>query len=234
MKKGMDVEKAIAILIASHVLADFLLQPDWLVNRKKMPLFCLLHGLIHAALIYAVYQAWSCWVLPTAVLVTHMVIDLAKQKWALDTPRAFALDQGAHVLSLIGIGWLLIVTGWMPPFTGLGYKPIIGFAGFIGTVLAAGCFVGKVASGIKDRNNLQIDGLENGGAMIGNLERALIFLLVFINQPAGIGFLVAAKSILRFEEAKKQKLAEYVLIGTLLSFSLAIAIATTTRWATRL
>lgn len=70
--------------------------------------------------------------------------------------------------------------------------------------------------------------------MIGNLERALIFLLIFIGYPAGIGFLVAAKSILRFEEAKKQKLAEYVLIGTLLSFSMAIAITVITQWAMRL
>lgn len=225
------MEKAIAILIAAHVLADFLLQPDWLVNRKEMPLFLLLHGSIHAALVYGVYQAWPCWALPLAVLVTHMVVDLAKQKWASDTPKAFAWDQGVHIISLAVIGWLLAGTGWMPPFTGLGYKLIIGFAGFVGTVLGAGYFVGKVAGGIKDRNNLQIDGLVNGGAMIGNLERALIFLLVFIHQPAGIGFLVAAKSILRFEEAKKQKLAEYVLIGTLLSFSLAIAVAVTAQWA---
>ena len=142
--------------------------------------------------------------MPLIVFLTHLAIDLAKQQLTSDTPRAFAWDQGAHILSLIGIGWLLTETGWMPPFPGVGYKLIIGFAGFIGTVLGTGYFVGKVASGIKDRKNLQIDGLENGGAMIGNLERALIFLLVFINQPAGIGFLVAAKSILRFEEAKKQ------------------------------
>jgi hypothetical protein len=48
--------------------------------------------------------------------------------------------------------------------------------------------------------------------------------------PAGIGFLVAAKSILRFEEAKEQKLAEYVLIKSLLSFSIAIALSAATRW----
>ena len=59
----------------------------------------------------------------------------------------------------------------------------------------------------------------------------LIFLFIFIGQPAGIGFLVAAKSILRFEEARQQKLAEYVLIGTLLSFSLAVALAAATQWA---
>ena len=57
------------------------------------------------------------------------------------------------------------------------------------------------------------------------------FLFIFIGQPTGIGFLVAAKSILRFEEAKEQKLAEYVLIGSLLSFSTAIAMSAATRWA---
>jgi hypothetical protein len=56
-------------------------------------------------------------------------------------------------------------------------------------------------------------------------------LFIFIDQSAGIGFLVAAKSILRFEEAKEQKLAEYVLIGSLLSFSIAIALSAVTKWA---
>ena len=228
------MERSIAILIAAHVMADFLLQPNWLVNRKGRFPFLLLHGLTHAAFVYAFYQAWASWALPLAILVTHMAIDFAKQRAAKDTPKAFAWDQGIHILSLVGIGWLLTDMCLIPPFAGFGYKLIICFAGFIGTVLGAGYFIGKVVDAIKDQNNLQIDGLENGGALIGNLERALIFLLIFIGEPAGIGFLVAAKSILRFEEAKKQKLAEYVLIGTLLSFSLSIAIATATRWAMNL
>lgn len=63
------------------------------------------------------------------------------------------------------------------------------------------------------------------------MERSLIFLLFIIGQPEGVGFLVAAKSILRFEESKKQKQAEYILIGTLLSFSIAIAISSLTLYA---
>ncbi len=94
--------------------------------------------------------------------------------------------------------------------------------------------MGKVAKEMRENNQLKIDGLKGGGARIGSLERAMIFLLIFINQPAGIGFLVAAKSILRFEEAKNKKLAEYVLIGTLMSFSLAIAIASMSKWAMNL
>ncbi len=83
----------------------------------------------------------------------------------------------------------------------------------------------KVAEQLIKQNQLQVAGLKGGGKLIGQLERALIFLLVLIGQPAGIGFLVAAKSVLRFKESEEQKLAEYVLIGTLLSFGLAIALS---------
>jgi len=225
------MEKTTAVLIAAHFLGDFLLQPDWLVRRKKQMPFMLLHGVIHSALVYVLYQEWTAWQLPLVVLVLHAAIDMVKQHCTSDTAASFAWDQAAHILSLTGVGWLFISIGWQPTFSGHGYAWLVGFAGLIGTVQGAGHFVGRVATRIKEQNQLEINGLENGGAMIGNLERALIFLLIFIGQPAGIGFLIAAKSILRFEEAKKQKLAEYVLIGTLMSFSLAIAIATATRWA---
>ncbi len=103
-------------------------------------------------------------------------------------------------------------------------------AGFMMTVFGSGLLVAGVAGWIVRENNLHLNGLKNGGRLIGQLERALIFLLILIGQPGGIGFLVAAKSILRFEEAKKQPLAEYVLIGTLLSFTLAIAVSAFTMW----
>jgi hypothetical protein len=225
------MEKTIAVLIAAHFLGDFLLQTDWLVDRKKQLPFMLFHSVIHSALVYVLYQQWAAWQLPLAILALHVTIDLVKQRCASDTAASFAWDQAAHILSLIGVGWLFLKMGWQPSFSGQFYVLLIGFAGFIATVQGSGYFIGKVAARIKEKNDLVIDGLENGGAMIGNLERALIFLLIFIDQSAGIGFLVAAKSILRFEEAKKQKLAEYVLVGTLLSFSLAIAIATATQWA---
>ncbi len=83
---------------------------------------------------------------------------------------------------------------------------------------------------ILDENNLSINGLKNGGKLIGQLERLLILILIYIGQPIGIGFLIAAKSILRFEEAKKHKVAEYVIIGTLLSFTLAIMFSSVAVW----
>jgi len=102
-------------------------------------------------------------------------------------------------------------------------------AGFIATVQGSGFLVAIFTKRLINENNLELAGLLNGGKLIGQMERCLIFLFIFIGQPAGIGFLVAAKSILRFEKAKDQKLAEYVLIGSLLSFSMAIALSSVTR-----
>ncbi|HVZ56246.1 MAG TPA: hypothetical protein VG870_06270 [Chitinophagaceae bacterium] len=51
----------------------------------------------------------------------------------------------------------------------------------------------------------------------------LIFIFVMENQFEAIGLLIAAKSILRFREnILTQNKTEYLLVGTLISLSLAI------------
>jgi hypothetical protein len=224
------VEKTTLLILASYVIAEFFFWPDWFVKRQAKFVYIVLHGLIHAMTSYVILQAWTCWQLPLGVLLAHCIINGIKQTTKQDGTKTFLLEQGVHVASLLMLVWFLVDKGWLGGFSGVGYRSIITFAGFIATVQGAGGLVSRVAGRLKKENNLELNGLINGGAAIGCLERALIFLLVFINQPAGIGFLVAAKSILRFEEAKKQTMAEYVLIGTLLSFSLAIAIASVTKW----
>ncbi|MEX0600221.1 MAG: DUF3307 domain-containing protein [Rhodothermales bacterium] len=75
-------------------------------------------------------------------------------------------------------------------------------------------------------------GLKHGGRTIGQLERALIFVFVLIDQYAAIGFLVAAKSIFRFGELRERSNrmeAEYIIIGTLISFLWALVAASLTR-----
>lgn len=73
-----------------------------------------------------------------------------------------------------------------------------------------------------DRND---NSLENAGNYIGILERLFVFCFIITGHFEAIGFLLAAKSIFRFgdlKEAKDRKLTEYVLIGTLLSFGIAL------------
>jgi len=223
------MEKIAALLIAAHAFGDFALQPTWLVARRRQLRYLVIHTGIHAILVYVILQAWACWQASVVVFIAHTVIDWTKVRLP-DATRWFVADQAAHILVLMGVAWWLVASGLMTSFAGGGYQLLVLLGGFILTVRGAGFLVGKFAQHLAQANQLELNGLENGGKWIGLFERALIFVLIFIREPAGIGFLVAAKSILRFEEAKDQKLAEYVLIGTLLSFSLGIALS----WLTRL
>ncbi|MEO7597659.1 MAG: hypothetical protein ABIV50_01920 [Opitutus sp.] len=63
----------------------------------------------------------------------------------------------------------------------------------------------------------------NRGRVIGLLERGLIYAFVLSGQFGAIGFTLAAKGFTRFKELENRGFAEYVLIGTLLSSSIAMA-----------
>jgi hypothetical protein len=60
------------------------------------------------------------------------------------------------------------------------------------------------------------------GRIIGIIERILIYYFIIEGSLASIGFILAAKSFTRFKELDDKDFAEYVLIGTLLSTSLAL------------
>ena len=72
---------------------------------------------------------------------------------------------------------------------------------------------------IKDKS------LPNAGKWIGYLERTLVLTFILTNSIEGVGFLLAAKSVFRFGDLNKAndiQVTEYILIGTLTSFAIAI------------
>ncbi|MDB5021634.1 MAG: hypothetical protein JWQ28_2761 [Pedobacter sp.] len=75
-------------------------------------------------------------------------------------------------------------------------------------------------------------GLASAGKWIGICERMLILTFVLMQQYTAIGFLMTAKSILRFseKEANTQLKTEYVLVGTLVSFTSAAMIGVLLRF----
>ncbi len=227
------MERLIAVLIAAHMVADFLLQPDWLAQGKREGRMLLVHGAIHGAVAYLAVQAWGAGMVPLIVLLSHVVIDAIRARCP-NIATTFVVDQAAHGAALIGAAALLRSCGGPVGFDGAGYAVLVGIGGFVATVLGSGYLVGNVTKRLLVESNFKVDGLEGGGRLIGQLERALIFIFVMVGYLQGIGFLVAAKSILRFRETEQQKMAEYVLIGTLMSFALAIALATATKWAMEL
>lgn len=162
--------------------------------------------------------------------VTHLLIDGIKLVYQRDKTRRlwFFLDQILHVLVILVCWfnysrpdfsilfiyeqkiWLLVVGALMLT------SPT---AIIIKMIIAKWLPVGDVK---------KTSSLQEAGRYIGMLERLLIFLFVCTHHFEAVGFLLAAKSIFRFGDLKDAhdiKLTEYVLIGTLLSFGIALLVS---------
>jgi hypothetical protein len=69
----------------------------------------------------------------------------------------------------------------------------------------------------------QVDEVEyNRGRLIGSIERLLLAGMVAAGSYAALGFLVAAKGLVRSKDLERHDFAEYFLIGTLSSTALAV------------
>lgn len=228
------MEKLIIILIAAHVISEFFLNSNEVARSKYKLRFLFISAAVPALTSFLLLQAWFCWIVPLYVFVLHALIKFMKARFLENTPRMFIVIQTIYIAFLILLAWILVYFDFLTAFLGGGYEIIVYIGGFIAAVRGTGMLISKVMKRLNPNNELGLDGLKEGGRLIGELERTLIFIFLAIGQPMGIGFLLAGKSILRFHEATKQKLAEYVLIGTLLSFALAIGIAFLTMWAAAL
>ncbi|MCT8328989.1 DUF3307 domain-containing protein [Albidovulum sediminis] len=214
-----------AALLCAHVLADFVFQTRWIAGNKRRAPVLLLHGAVVLATAQAALGRVDAWEL-LALAALHIAIDGMKARFGGDRLAAFLADQGAHLAAIAGLAALRpdlwAGGGWAatPALSGL----MALLAGAILATRAGGFAVGLLMRPWADDDLPK--GLTNGGALIGLLERGLIFLLVMVGQPAGVGFLVAAKSVLRFETTSQdQRAGEYVIIGTLASFGWALVVA---------
>ena len=67
------------------------------------------------------------------------------------------------------------------------------------------------------------EGFPNTGALIGQLERFIILLMLTQGQYAAIGFILTAKSVARYKKiVDEAKFSEYYLLGTFLSTFIVI------------
>jgi hypothetical protein len=227
-------------LIAAHLLADFPLQTGWILQRKRSPLGLLLHIAIVAA-VTAVLLGGTPWLLLAILVATHLFMDAIKVYLLKDTLSSFLIDQIFHLMVIACLGlafpgafaagfWTRLPSDWTADFQAL----MCLVSGTILTLQVGAILIKKMTEPFLAEIGSGIEGLSRGGAFIGALERALVMLLILIDQPAGVGFLITAKSILRFgdvKESHQRKLTEYVIIGTFLSFGWGLLVATLTRHA---
>lgn len=218
-------------LLLVHFLADFVFQSDqWAkdkaIKKHRSPLLYL-HALLHGLLSMAIVAEVLFWPFALAIALTHWIIDWTKlvfQKKETEK-QWFFIDQGLHLLTLAIIVWMY--SGQYIDFLLINQeKWLLLITGTVFLTLPVSILIRVLLTGwLPTTQDNENNSLQNAGKYIGISERLLIFIFILTNHWEGIGFLLAAKSIFRFgdlKESGERKLTEYVMIGTLLSFGLAI------------
>lgn len=220
-------------LILAHLLGDFILQPNsWVADKERKKggsVYLYIHVLLHSFLAFVLLWDIKLWWIALIIGITHFLIDWAKLTFQkVNTKRTwFFIDQLAHFLIIIALSiFYFPYFRWEDFFNqrSLELLTAIVFLTVPSSILIKTVISIWTPDGA-EQNKLQTDSLVNAGKYIGILERLLVFVFILVNHWEGVGFMIAAKSIFRFSDlaqAKQRKLTEYVLIGTLLSFGMAV------------
>lgn len=235
------------LLLLAHVLVDFYWQPTrWVTDKKekkyKSP-YLYFHILLVIVVSYIALHQWAN-PLPAILLgIAHGVIDLVKISFdKQDSLTWFITDQAAHLATIaftaliltgnISIGFEALITWFNTP------KTLATLSGALLSLSPISFLVGILTKPWREELSKLApeadDNLASAGRWIGMSERLLIFVFVLVNQYSAIGFLIAAKSLLRYNDKSTEpgippayisKKSEYVLVGTLMSYTCAIAVA---------
>lgn len=225
------MEIALLKLLLAHILGDFFLQPNsWVVEKERKKLKSdklYLHIAIHIALIFMVFVSINVWKIALVIGVLHGIIDALKLTFQNNKTKRiwFFVDQILHI-SVIVFCWQYYYYANVNLDFLQNNQFWLFLIGALFLTSPAAIFIRVIiAKWIPTQASTS---LQDAGKFIGIIERLLIYLFVCTNHFEAVGFLLAAKSIFRFgdlKEAHDIKLTEYVLIGTLLSFGIALIVA---------
>jgi hypothetical protein len=210
-------------MLAGHLVADFWLQPTSWVRHKKSNGWksgkLLIHSIIGAILpVLFTLQVELWWFVPI-IFVTHFLTDAVKLRFK-DSVATFLIDQMLHISVLLILA-TFVTQATIPEKFAVFWVYAVGF---ILVTNPLGILTGMFLKSVTKSES--ISAKLDASAWIGIFERVLIVIFILMSQVAAIGFLVAAKSIFRFSDTQKDgnKKAEYFLLGTLVSFALAVVV----------
>jgi hypothetical protein len=230
-------------LVLAHIVTGFIFQPQaWEADKKRNKLkspYLYLHGLLAGLAAWLFLWELKPWGLALFIAGSHVAIEAGKQ-YAKDNLLRFLVSQLLH-LGVLVIAWLSLAGTFDQVFPLIGQtltsdKFLVLLTGFAFVIWPVSLLISKatvrwrreVEAAVQAPEPMQADArdsLEQAGMYIGMFERVLVLIFVLSDQFEAIGFLIAAKSILRFSdrsEQKPRKQTEYVLIGTLISFTITI------------
>lgn len=218
-------------LLLAHFIGDFYLQPKrWVQDKEtrklkspKLYWHILIHILVTSLFLWDV----SLWLLIVIIGLSHFIIDAAKLVLQKENTKRlwFFIDQLLHII-VIGFCFILFSENSITIDTILTENNLL----LLICLLFLTHPVSIVMKTIFAKWNIEAltkdnESLEDAGKYIGILERILVFIFIIFDHWEAVGFLITAKSVFRFgdlKESKHRKLTEYILIGTLISFGIAI------------
>jgi hypothetical protein len=219
-------------LLFAHFLGDFLFQPySWVKDKERRKLASpklYFHILIHIALSFLFIWDLRLWYIPLIIGISHLIIDASKLllQNGRNNRLLFFIDQALHILV---IGFIVLLFTETIEVIEVPTEFWLYLLGAFLVTNPASISIKTIISVYTPKTEIEEDeSLNNAGKYIGILERLLVYIFIITNHWEGVGFLIAAKSIFRFSDltqSKDRKLTEYILIGTLLSFGIAIGIA---------
>lgn len=245
----LSIDLVFLVLLLGHVLGDFYFQTDKMAGEKKEKYAAALgHALVYAGAMTAVLWAaipagQGLWMLCLWAGLSHFIIDSAKFLGSKKLParvqeHIFLADQLLHLAALWGVWYLWGQAVQVRPFVSaeIAHLPALPVTMTLAVLLMlrpVGIFIGN--SGLQKYRpaepgqslllTAEPAPRKNAGKTIGYLERLIVFALLMYGQFSAIAFVLTAKSVARFKSIEQnQALAEYYLIGTLMSVGAAFVI----------
>ena len=223
-------------LLIAHLLADFIFQTKKMVQNKE---WFSKYMLLHIAIVYiatAVLSGW--WLLSAIIAVLHYITDgikiTLKNKGKIKDSWLFIADQKVHFLVII-IVWAAHFSLFeelykliLLPFTD--YRCSLLLLGYLFMTSPLGYLIGLATRKLQQLGDNPEGTSDRNGFWIGVSERVIIFTFMLLAEYGAIGFLIAGKSIIRFSTKNEDKKSEYVLLGTMLSYGIAIVVGIVIRW----
>jgi hypothetical protein len=217
-------------LLLAHLIGDFLLQPNnWVLDKEKKKIaskYLYIHVLLHFVVTMLLLWDLSFWKIVLIITISHYIIDLVKlYANALFENKSipFFIDQVLHIAVLYCCAFYgNLKEHTLDLFAHLDWGLI---TAFIFVSFPAGIIMAKLLQKMSDKLEMNHKSLPNAGKYIGIIERIFVLIFIILGRWEAIGLLITAKSVFRFNDLKEsnsRKLTEYILIGTLLSFGIAI------------
>jgi len=218
--------------LIAHFLSDFIFQTSAIAlnkNKKGLKTKHLYHHVfITFVFSYALSFQWNFIIGALTISLTHFIIDAFKAymiKKEYLSKYLFYIDQFLHLIVIVVVVYFFQQNYEINDVFSIDKKYLLIILSFILTAKPTNIFIKEIFKSF-DISVGKAGDLPNAGKLIGIIERWLILVFVIIGQFEAVGFLLASKSILRYgdKDNDNPKKTEYVLIGTLLSFAIAVVV----------